>query len=112
MIAGVLKGLKDDADSIGWLCGYMASEINTQTDNHRQDLLITTISQLLVKAGWQPFTDFVPLPGNRLLVCDQNLVKFLPPKIRAVLENFASISARGREEVGKIIDALKSEWLL
>lgn len=68
VLAGTINALTDDIDTLAWFCGYTASEINRSEDNHKPHHPITLLSKLLIKFGMQPFSDFMPYLGCRIVI--------------------------------------------
>lgn len=109
ILNGVLADLSDDADSLAWLCGYFASEINSSEDNDKLHKPITLLSKLLIKHGMRPFDDFLPYIGCRLTVFNTDKFALLPIKVQAVLRGGFDVEKMSNEDFGRINDALLGE---
>ena len=83
VLMGTIDALTDDIDILAWFCSYTASEINRSEDNNKPYHPIKLLSKLLIKHGMQPFADFAPYPGCRLIII--NTVKFatLPEQVHS-----------------------------
>ena len=111
VLAGTIKLLNKDIDALGWFCGYMASEINCSNDNHRSIHPITELSKILIKAGMQPFVDFMPYIGCRLII--DNIDKFtaLPESTKIALQYYRVVE-NSLEQFKHTNDALMSEMMV
>jgi hypothetical protein len=81
ILAEALAVLHNDLDSMGWLCGYLASEINSSDDNNRYHP-ITELCKALLEYGMELFVDFTPYPGSRILIANIEKFKSLPEFVR------------------------------
>lgn len=81
ILHGVLFVLSDDIDTLSWLCGYFASEINSSVDNDKLYKPITLLSKLLIRHGMRPFEDFMLYTGCRLTIFNTDKFETLPVKI-------------------------------
>ncbi len=106
-----IKLLNGDIDALGWFCGYMASEINCSNDNYRSIHPITELSKTLIKSGMQPFVDFMPYIGCRLII--DNIDKFatLPESTKIALQCYRIVENSG-EQFKNTNDALMSEMMV
>lgn len=104
--------LKKDVDTLAWFCGYMASEINRTEDNFKPIHPITLLSEVLIRAGMQPFVDFTPYPTCRLII--SNITKFesLPQEIKTVVQDIFSTMEADSQEAKQINDALLQELVV
>ncbi|NJN11530.1 MAG: hypothetical protein HC815_27570 [Richelia sp. RM1_1_1] len=100
-----------DADTKSWLCGYFASEINSTQDNNKPHHPIVLLSKLLIKSGMEPFSDFMPYPGCRIMIINYEKFEALPPKVQALVQESFNITESNREETRQINDALLEELM-
>ena len=106
-----ISALSDDIESTCWFCGYFAGEINRVEDNQKHGP-IEKLSQVLIKSGMQPFTDFVPYPGCRILITNIDKFKMLPIDIQQAVQQFYQMSETSGEEAQFINDAIISELVV
>jgi hypothetical protein len=109
VILGTLAQIGADLDTLAWFCGYMAGEINRREDNQREHLPLTHLSKRLAECGLQPFLDFVPYPGQRLVILSVEKVAALPPELRVELEAKFDLIEKSGEELQQVNDALIQE---
>ncbi|AFZ27260.1 hypothetical protein Cylst_5226 [Cylindrospermum stagnale PCC 7417] len=111
LLPKLIAALKPDADALSWLCGYFCSEINCTEDNQKLHHPITKLSRLLISAGMEPFEDFTPYPGCRLVV---NAEKFqsLPADIQQQVHQFFDINETTGEEAQRINQAMLQELMV
>jgi hypothetical protein len=112
VLQGTVKTLKQDVDSLSWLCGYFASEINSTSDNDKPRQPIILLSKLLMKHGMAPFTDFTPYTGCRIQIIDTDKFDALPVKVREAINGAFEIMEQSDEEARAINDALLAEMLV
>jgi hypothetical protein len=112
VIVGTLARIEADLDTLAWFCGYMAGEINRREDNHREHLPLTYLSKQLTECGFQPFLDFVPYPGRRIVIL--NIAKFegLSPELQAELAAKFDLVQRSGEELQQVNEALIQELIV
>jgi hypothetical protein len=109
VLQGVLAALSGDIDTLAWLCGYFASEINSAADNDKSHQPITLLSKLLIKHGMQPFTDFMPYIGCRITILDADKFEALPAKVQEIVQAGFELRESTDEEMKGINDALMAE---
>lgn len=108
-VGSVLESLEDSPDELAWMCGYMADEINQSGDKPGN---ITNLSRKLIDAGLEPFQDFVPYPGRRILFLDEARFNNLSAALkREVTAHFATWGASA-EELKVMNEALMKEHLV
>ena len=112
VLSGALKVLQLDSNTLSWFCSYMASEINHSEDNYKPLHPIMELSRILIEAGMQPFTDFMPYPGCRLII--DNIDKFadLPESVRAALRQYYRVVENSGEQFQQINSALMQEMMV
>ena len=104
--------LHQDVDTKAWLCGYMASEINRSEDNHRPFHPITKLAKILIEAGMEPFTDFTPYPGCRLVIANTTKFESLPPSVKAVVQQVFDMVETQDTQMQQMNDALLAEMVV
>ncbi|QIR41789.1 hypothetical protein HCG51_34330 (plasmid) [Tolypothrix sp. PCC 7910] len=110
VLDGTVAALQKDIDSLSWLCGYFASEINSTSDNDKPYHPITLLSKLLMKSGMQPFVDFIPNIGCRISILNTDKFAALPPRVQAAVKaGFEAVETSG-EEAQRINEALLQEF--
>jgi hypothetical protein len=109
VLQGVITALSEDIDTLSWLCGYFASEINSTEDNDKSHQPITLLSKLLIKHGMQPFKDFMPYVGNRITILDTDKFEALPANVQAMVQEAFELRESTDEEMKRINDALIAE---
>ncbi|MHC5862734.1 hypothetical protein [Nostoc sp.] len=109
VLDGTVAALKKDIDSLSWLCGYFASEINSTSDNDKPYHPITLLSKLLIKSGMQPFVDFMPYIGCRISILNNDKFEALPPKVQAAVKETFDVVETSGEEAQRINEALLRE---
>ncbi len=107
ILAGALAVLHNDLDSIGWLCGYLASEINSSEDNYRYHP-IAELCKTLLEYGMELFVDFTPYPGSRILIANIEKFESLPEFVKVAYQVMESTS----ERVQQMNDALLQELVV
>jgi len=112
IMQGIAVGFQDDADTLGWFCGYVAGEINRSEDNQSTHQPITELSKTLIRAGMKPFTDFLPYPVCRLVILNPEKFGLLPGEVKAVLQKGFVVDERTPEQSHQINDALRQEFLV
>lgn len=85
LLDAAVTAFNDDVDSLAWLCGYMADEINHSSDNNKENLPITKLSKVFIELGMAPFVDFMPNYFGQFAITNVDKFKALPPDIRAML---------------------------
>ncbi len=106
-----IAALNDDIESTCWFCGYFAGEINRVEDNEKHGP-IENLSQVLIKSGMQPFVDFVPYPGRRIIIANIEKFKTLPVDVQQAVQQFYQVSETSSEEAQLINDAILSELMV
>ena len=112
VVAHTLAILDDDADTKSWLCGYFASEINSTQDNDKPRHPIILLSKLLITSGMEPFSDFMPYPGCRIMIINYEKFEALPPKVQALVQQSFDVTESNREETRQVNDALLEELMV
>jgi hypothetical protein len=101
--------IQGNLNTLGWFCGYMTSEINRSEDNNRAYLPITELSITLTGAGMQPFRDFVPYPGQRIIILYPEKVEALPEIVKELLVTAFDLIEQSEEELMKVNEAIRQE---
>lgn len=109
IITAIVAQLQSDLDTLSWLCGYMASEINRREDNDRSHLPITALSRKLIALGLEPFQDFSPYPGQRIIILSPEKFEALPDCIRAEVEAAFDLLEQSGEQVQQVNEAIRQE---
>ncbi|MUH00615.1 hypothetical protein F7734_53450 [Scytonema sp. UIC 10036] len=109
VLYGTVAALEQDIDSVSWLCGYLASEINDVLDNDKPHKPITLLSKLLIKSGMLLFEDFMPYTGCRISILNQEKFESLPPTVRAAIEKSFEVMESSSEEIQRMSEALLQE---
>jgi hypothetical protein len=112
VITGTLAQIAADLDTLAWFCGYMTGEINRREDNQREHLPLTNLSKQLAECGFQPFLDFVPYPGQRLVILSVEKVAALPPELQIELEAKFNLMEKSGEELQQVNEALIQELIV
>jgi hypothetical protein len=112
ILAGTVAQLQSDLDILAWFCGYMAGEVNRSEDNDRAYLPLAHLSKQLIEAGFQPFLDFVPYPGLRIVIMNPEKFEALPPELQAELQRKFDLLERTGEEFQQVNEALKQEFVV
>ena len=105
---GTLDQIQFDIDTLSWFCGYLCDEINICEDGN-QHLPITQLAKKLIEAGMQPFEDFVPYPGRRLVIVNDEKAKSLPEALQTELETGFDLMKTSSEELQQINEAIREE---
>ena len=108
---GVIEQVQSDLDTLSWFCRYMASEINRSEDNYGA-LPVTKLARKLIEAGMQPFEDFAPYLGRRLVVINDEKVKTLPDALQAELKASFDLTETSGEEFSQINEAIRQELIV
>ncbi|MFL9456022.1 MULTISPECIES: hypothetical protein [Nostocales] len=109
VLYGTVAALEQDIDSVSWLCGYLASEINDISDNDKSHKPISLLSKLLLKSGMLLFEDFMPYTGCRISILNQEKFEALSPTVRAAVEKSFDVRETSSEEVQRMSEALLQE---
>ncbi|MDB9372316.1 hypothetical protein [Nodularia sphaerocarpa] len=109
VLYGTLAALGTDIDSVSWLCGYFASEINSSSDNDKPYHPMTLLSKVLIKSGMQPFVDFMPYIGCRISILNKDKFEALPASIQALVKDIFTVTETSGEEAQRINEALLQE---
>ncbi len=112
VLDGAIVILEKDTDTLAWLCGYFAGEINSSKDNDKSHTPITLLSKLLMKYGMKPFVDFMPYTGCRISILNADKFEALPIKVQAVVKEAFELVEHSDEEAQKINDALLAEMMV
>jgi hypothetical protein len=111
-LTGGIAVLAKDIDTLAWLCGYFAGEINSTSDNDKPYHPIILLSKLLMKYGMKPFADFTPTTGCRISVLDVDKFEALPASLREVVEAGFDSRETSDEDFKRINDALLAEMVV
>ena len=111
VMSGTVKVLSD-SDTLAWFCSYFASEINRSEDNDKSRHPIRLLSKLLIKHGMEPFTDFSPYPGCRLVITNIEKFESLPIQVQELVKEAFQIIQRTSEQARQINDALLEELIV
>ena len=112
VVTGILAALQKDIDTLSWFCGYMASEINRSEDNQKPHHPIAELSKTLITSGMEPFTDFMPYPGCRIVILNSEKFESLPESVQAVVQQAFDIKESTGKETQRINDALLQELVV
>ncbi|RUS93982.1 hypothetical protein DSM106972_094530 [Dulcicalothrix desertica PCC 7102] len=112
VLKGTLRELNKDIDTLSWLCGYFASEINSSDDNDKPRQPIILLSKLLMKYRLAPFIDFMPYTGCRITIINYEKFEALPAKVQQAINGAFEVLERSTEEAQQINDALLAEMLV
>ena len=112
MITDTTKALTDDSDSLAWFCAYSASEINRSEDNDKPHHPIKLLSKLLIKHGMQPFADFSPYPGCRLIIINTDKFAALPEQVQKLVKEAFDVMESTGEQAQQINNALLEELVV
>jgi hypothetical protein len=109
VVTGILAAFQGDIDTLSWLCGYFASEVNSTSDNDKPYHPITLLSKLLMKSGMQPFVDFMPYIGCRISILNSDKFEALPHRVQAAVKEAFDVVETSGEEAQRINEALLRE---
>ncbi|MEJ6487789.1 hypothetical protein N0Y54_42230 [Nostoc punctiforme UO1] len=109
VVTGILAALQKDIDTLSWFCGYMASEINRSEDNQKPHHPIAELSKTLITSGMEPFTDFMPYPGCRIVILNSEKFEALPPRVQAAVKEAFDVVETSGEEAQRRNEALLRE---
>jgi len=112
VVTGILTALQKDIDTLSWFCGYMASEINRSEDNQKPHHPIAELSKTLITSGMEPFTDFMPYPGCRIVILNSEKFESLPESVQVVVQQAFDIKESTGKEAQRINDALLQELVV
>jgi hypothetical protein len=112
VLFGTIAALAKDTDTLAWLCGYFAGEINSISDNDKPYHRIILLSKLLMKFGMEPFKDFTPTTGCRISVIDVDKFEALPAIVREVVEAGFDSGETSDEDFKRINEALLAEMVV
>lgn len=112
VVTGILAALQKDIDTLSWFCGYMASEINCTQDNQKSHHPIAELSKTLITSGMEPFTDFMPYPGCRLVILNSEKFESLPESVQTIVQQAFDIRESSGTEAQRINDALLQELMV
>jgi hypothetical protein len=99
-------------DTLSWFCGYIASEINRTEDNQKPHHPITKLSKTLITLGMEPFTDFMPYPGCRIVILNSEKFESLPEEVQAIVQQAFDVTESSSEEAQRVNDALLQELVV
>jgi hypothetical protein len=111
LVAATVAALHQDIDTLAWFCGYFAGVINRSEDNNKPSSIVL-LSKLLIKSGMQPFVDFAPYPGCRLIIINTDKFEALPEKVQVLVGEAFDVVERTSEEAQKINNALIEELVV
>lgn len=112
VVTGILAAFQGDVDSLSWFCGYMASEINCTQDNQKPYHPIAELSKTLITSGMEPFTDFMPYPGCRIVILNSEKFESLPESVQASVQQAFDIKESTGKEAQRINDGLLQELMV
>jgi hypothetical protein len=100
MLEKVIPVLSSDLDTLSWLCGYLASEINHTEDNNKPHP-IRELSR---------FEDFTPYPVCRIMIANTKKFEALPQDIQNRVYQFFDIYETTSEETQLMNEAILQEF--
>jgi len=109
MLEKVIPVLSSDLDTLSWLCGYLASEINHTEDNNKPHP-IRELSRLLISVGMKLFEDFTPYPVCRIMIANTKKFEALPQDIQNRVYQFFDIYETTSEETQLMNEAILQEF--
>jgi hypothetical protein len=109
IIAAIATQLQPDLDTLSWFCGFMASEINRSEDSDRAHLPLTALSRKLIMLGFQPFQDFSPYPGQRIVILSPEKFEALPESVQADVKAAFDLLEQSGEQLQQVNEALRQE---
>lgn len=112
ILTGTINALTGDIDTLAWFCGYTASEINRTSDNHKSHLPITLLSKLLIKQRMQPFSDFMPYPGCRIVILNADKFESLPTEVRNTVQQAFDVMENSSHQLQHVNNALLEELVV
>ncbi|MBR8840437.1 MAG: hypothetical protein DSM106950_42250 [Stigonema ocellatum SAG 48.90 = DSM 106950] len=112
VLESTLAILSSDINQFSWFCGYMAGEINRTEDNYKPRHPIAELSKILIAAGMQPFIDFTPYPGCRLVIANVKKFESLPEDVLAVVREVFDFVKTPDQQIQEINDALLQELVI
>jgi hypothetical protein len=112
LLASTVTVLSGDTDTLAWFCGYFAGAINCSEDNQKPHHPITLLSKLLIKYGMQPFSDFMPYPGCRLVILNTEKFGALPAEVQAAVQQAYEVTETIGEEAQRVNNALLQELVV
>jgi hypothetical protein len=112
VLFGAIGAIAKNIDTLAWLCGYFAGEINSMEDNDKLYHPIILLSKLLIKYGMQPFKDFTPTTGCRITIIDVDKFEALPAIVREVVEAGFDSRETSDKDFKRINDALLAEMVV
>ncbi|MFN6486631.1 MULTISPECIES: hypothetical protein [unclassified Nostoc] len=66
-------------------------------------------SKTLITSGMEPFTDFMPYPGCRIVILNNEKFEALPPKVQAAVKEAFDVVETSGEEAQRRNEALLRE---
>ena len=112
LLEEISASLQNDTDTLSWFCGYMAFEINCSEDNHQPNHPITELAKILILSGMEPFTDFTPYPGCRLVIANTQKFEGLPASVKAVVQKAFDLMETPDKQMEQMNNALLSELIV
>ena len=112
LLEEICASLQDDTETLAWLCGYMAGEINCTQDNHQLNYPITSLSKILIRSGMQAFIDFTPYPGCRLVIANTMKFEALPVSVKALVQKAFDLMETPDKQMEQMNDALLQEMVV
>ena len=109
---GAVAALSGDIDALAWFCGYIASEINCSEDNHQPHHPITELAKFLIQVGMQPFEDFMPYPGCRLVIINNDKLQALSEPIKAKLQMAFNMMQNSPQQFLQMNETLLEEMVV
>jgi hypothetical protein len=89
----------------------IAGAINRTEDNNKPHSIVL-LSKLLIKSGMQPFEDFAPYPGCRIMIVNTDKFAALPEKVQVLVQFVFDVVERTSEEAQRINNALMEELMV
>lgn len=111
LLAATITALHDDIDTLAWFCGYFAGAINRSEDNNKPHSIVL-LSKLLIQSGMEPFADFAPYPGCRIMIVNTDKFAHLPEKVRLLVREAFDVAERTAEEAQRINNTLMEELVV
>jgi hypothetical protein len=112
VLTGTIDALTGDIDTLAWFCAYSASEINRSEDNHKPHHPIKLLSKLLIKQKMQPFSDFMPYHGCRIVILNADKFEALPVEVRNTVQQAFDVMENSSEQLQQINNALLEELVV
>ena len=106
----VALNLKDNSETLAWLCAYLSGIVNTPEDSMKHyNNPVWKAFRILTKYGKIPFEDFTPLPGGEVSI-PKSTYSSLPLKVKRQLRQISHMEVshfKDAEVAFKVEQALK-----